>query len=115
MAVVRPHAFSSTRCIFTNSVFVAVRLFIIEGGVTALVAGFGFFLLPDNPSETRWLTPEEKELCIARISRDTVGQQTRGTTWEGLKQACSDPRTWLFCLMQNLHLRCVNQAQVTHT
>ncbi|EGU77925.1 hypothetical protein FOXB_11572 [Fusarium oxysporum f. sp. conglutinans Fo5176] len=79
-------------------------LFIIEGSVTALVAVFGFFLLPDDPSETRWLTPEERELCIRRISRDTVGQQVRGTTWEGLKQACKDPRTWLFCLMQNLHI-----------
>lgn len=46
--------------------------------MTALVALFGFFLLPDDPSETRWLTPEERELCIKRISRDTVGQQTRG-------------------------------------
>ncbi|KAI1033928.1 hypothetical protein LB503_010946 [Fusarium chuoi] len=72
--------------------------------LTALVAIFGFFLLPDDPSETRWLTAEERELCIKRISRDTVGQQVRGSTWEGLKQACKDPRTWLFCLMQNLHI-----------
>ncbi|KAF7554814.1 hypothetical protein G7Z17_g2669 [Cylindrodendrum hubeiense] len=79
-------------------------LFVIEGSVTAVVAMFGFFLLPDDPSQTRWLTPEERELCIARIKRDTVGVQTRGTTWEGLKQACKDPRTWLFCLMQNLHI-----------
>ncbi|KAJ4243381.1 hypothetical protein NW757_011244 [Fusarium falciforme] len=79
-------------------------LFIIEGCVTAVVALFGFFLLPDDPSQTRWLTPEERELCIQRIKRDTVGGQTRGSTWEGLKQACSDPRTWLFCLMQNLHI-----------
>ncbi|KAM5345262.1 hypothetical protein ACJ41O_011124 [Fusarium nematophilum] len=83
---------------------ISLLLFIIEGSVTALVAVFGFFLLPDDPSQTRWLTPEERELCIKRISRDTVGQQTRGSTWEGLKQACKDPRTWLFCLMQNLHI-----------
>jgi cyanate permease len=68
------------------------------------MAMFGFFLLPDDPSQTRWLTPEERELCIARIHRDTVGQRERGSTWEGLKQACKDPRTWLFCLMQNLHI-----------
>ncbi|GKU05731.1 major facilitator superfamily transporter, partial [Fusarium langsethiae] len=79
-------------------------LFIIEGSATAVVAVFGFFLLPDDPSETRWLTSEERELCILRISRDTVGQQARGSTWEGFKQACKDPRTWLFCLMQNLHI-----------
>ncbi|KAK2731097.1 major facilitator superfamily transporter [Colletotrichum kahawae] len=80
------------------------RLFIIEGSVTALVAIFGFFLLPDDPSETRWLTEEERKLSVERIRRDTVGHQERGSTWEGLKQACKDPKTWLFCLMQNLHI-----------
>ncbi|GKT76831.1 MFS transporter [Colletotrichum tofieldiae] len=79
-------------------------LFIIEGSVTALVAIFGFFLLPDDPSVTRWLTEEERKLAVDRIRRDTVGQQERGSTLDGLKQACKDPKTWLFCLMQNLHI-----------
>ncbi|GME37304.1 major facilitator superfamily transporter [Neofusicoccum parvum] len=79
-------------------------LFIIEGSITALVAIFGFILLPDDPSQTRWLTPAERALAVARIERDTVGQAARGSTWDGLKQACRDPRTWLFCLMQNLHI-----------
>lgn len=65
---------------------------------------FGFFLLPDDPSQTRWLTEEERKLAVERIRRDTVGKQAQGSTWEGLKQACKDPRTWLFCLMQNLHI-----------
>lgn len=80
------------------------RLFIIEGSVTALVAICGFFLLPDDPSETCWLSPAERELCAERIRRDTVGQAPRGSTMDGLKQAIVDPRTWLFCLMQNLHI-----------
>lgn len=75
--------------------------------MTSLVAIFGFFLLPDDPSQTRWLTPEERELCISRIKKDTVNQKERGTTLEGLKQAIKDPKTWLFCLMQNLHIRYV--------
>ncbi|WQF82548.1 Putative major facilitator superfamily, MFS transporter superfamily [Colletotrichum destructivum] len=79
-------------------------LFIIEGSVTALVAIFGFFLLPDDPSVTRWLTEDERKLAVDRIRRDTVGQQERGSTLDGLKQACKDPKTWLFCLMQNLHI-----------
>ncbi|KFA52187.1 hypothetical protein S40293_00656 [Stachybotrys chartarum IBT 40293] len=79
-------------------------LFIIEGSVTAFVALFGFFLLPDDPTQTRWLTPKERDLCVLRIKRDTVGQQARGSTWDGLKSAVKDPRTWLFCLMQNTHI-----------
>ncbi|TIC96954.1 putative transporter [Colletotrichum higginsianum] len=80
------------------------ELFIIEGSVTALVAVFGFFLLPDDPSVTRWLTEDERKLAVDRIRRDTVGQQERGSTWDGLKQACKDPKTWLFCFMQNTHI-----------
>ncbi|KAH6113764.1 hypothetical protein HBI69_129330 [Parastagonospora nodorum] len=69
-------------------------LFIVEGAVTAVVAIFGFFLLPNTPLTTSWLTPEERELAHARMERDRVGDSTE----------CRDPRTWLFCFMQNFHL-----------
>ncbi|KAJ4293085.1 hypothetical protein N0V90_008367 [Kalmusia sp. IMI 367209] len=83
-------------------------LFIIEGSVTAGVAMLGFWLLPDDPSMTHWLTSEEREFAVLRIKRDTVGVTERGTALEGLKQACMDPKTWLFCLMQNLHISAVS-------
>ncbi|KAH7028837.1 major facilitator superfamily domain-containing protein [Microdochium trichocladiopsis] len=81
-------------------------LFIIEGAVTALVAVAGFWLLPNTPLTTRWLTTEERELAHARMERDRVGDSIDGqvSAWAGLKQAASDKRTWLFCLMQNFHL-----------
>lgn len=80
------------------------RLFIIEGSVTALVAISGFWLLPDTPSTTRWLKPEERELAHARIERDKMGDPEQASAMEGLKQAVKDKRTWVFCLMQNFHL-----------
>ncbi|KAH3958837.1 hypothetical protein HBH51_205950 [Parastagonospora nodorum] len=80
-------------------------LFIVEGAVTAVVAIFGFFLLPNTPLTTSWLTPEERELAHARMERDRVGDSTEAvSSMEGLRQACRDPRTWLFCFMQNFHL-----------
>lgn len=79
-------------------------LFIIEGSVTFGVALFGFWLLPDDPAETKWLTPEERMLAVDRIRRDTVGLKERGTVWAGLQQALADPKVWLFCLMQNTHI-----------
>jgi hypothetical protein len=76
-----------------------------EGAVTAVVAIFGFFLLPNTPLTTSWLNPQERELAYARIERDRVGDSTEPvSTMEGLRQACRDPRTWLFCFMQNFHL-----------
>ncbi|KAJ5020572.1 glycoside hydrolase superfamily [Bipolaris maydis] len=80
-------------------------LFIIEGAVTAFVAIFGFFMLPNTPLTTRWLSPRERELAHARMERDRIGDSTDDVSMmDGLKQACRDPRTWLFCLMQNFHL-----------
>jgi len=76
-----------------------------EGGVTALVALFGFFLLPNEPLTTPWLTPREREMAHARIERDRVGDSAEpASVLEGLRQACRDKRTWLFCLMRNFHL-----------
>ena len=76
-----------------------------EGAVTALVAVVGFFLLPNTPLTTPWLTPDEQQLAHARIERDRIGDSTEKVSMmEGLRQACRDKRTWLFCLMQNFHL-----------
>lgn len=80
------------------------RLFIIEGAVTFGVAIIGLFLLPDYPLTTRWLTPEERQLAHDRIVRDTVGlEQSKGAR-AGFAQAIRDPRLYLLCLMQNMHL-----------
>lgn len=78
---------------------------ISEGAVTAFVAIFGFFLLPNTPLTTSWLTPEERQMAHDRMERDRVGDAgEKVSMMEGLKQACKDKRTWLFCLMQNFHL-----------
>ncbi|KAK2812285.1 hypothetical protein FQN49_008387, partial [Arthroderma sp. PD_2] len=79
-------------------------LFIIEGSVSAAVALAGFWLLPNTPLTTRWLKAEERDLAHNRIQRDKMGEPEKASTMEGLKQAVRDPRTWVFCLMQNFHL-----------
>ncbi|KAF1851292.1 MFS transporter-like protein [Cucurbitaria berberidis CBS 394.84] len=80
-------------------------LFIVEGAVTGLVAIFGFFLLPNTPLTTSWLKPQEREMAHARMERDRIGDSLEQVSMmEGLRQACRDKRTWLFCFMQNFHL-----------
>ncbi|KAI0167044.1 MFS transporter [Hypoxylon sp. FL1284] len=80
-------------------------LFIIEGAITAFVAILGLWLLPNTLEDTPWLTTEESKLVQARIERDKLGDALgKVTALEGLKQACKDKRTWLFCFMQMFHL-----------
>ncbi|TKX24966.1 MFS transporter-like protein 39 [Elsinoe australis] len=80
-------------------------LFIIQGAISIFVAFLAVFLLPDSPLKTRWLTEEERLLAHNRIFQDTTGRRSENSSvMKGLREACADPKTWLFCLMDNLHL-----------
>lgn len=63
-----------------------------------------FFVLPNAPLQTRWLTQAERELAHTRIALDTTEKKGKVDVWKGLREACTDYRTWIFALMQNLHL-----------
>ncbi|KAK4549642.1 hypothetical protein LTR36_004943 [Oleoguttula mirabilis] len=45
-------------------------IFILEGCFTVLVAFLFFFVLPDFPEESKWLTEEEKSYVAARLRAD---------------------------------------------
>lgn len=79
-------------------------LFILQGAVTFVVAVVGFFLLPDFPLTTWWLTEDERNLAYNRMELDTVANKGETSTMLGLKQACKDPMVWIFCLMAHMHL-----------
>ncbi|PZQ72216.1 MAG: hypothetical protein DI553_07650, partial [Cutibacterium acnes] len=68
------------------------------------VAIIGLFLLPDAPLKTWWLTQEERQLAHDRIARDTVGLEESKGARAGFMQAIRDPRLYLLCFIQNMHL-----------
>ncbi|KAG2055550.1 MFS general substrate transporter [Suillus hirtellus] len=74
-------------------------LFYIEGGMTIIVAICAFFILPNSPHNTTWLTPEERSLAITRLADDGYGRLDgpgkRGTI-QGLWDALSDWKVWWF-------------------
>ncbi|KAG1746412.1 major facilitator superfamily domain-containing protein [Suillus lakei] len=74
-------------------------LFYIEGSATILLAICAFFILPDFPHNTRWLTPEERALAISRLAEDNYGRMDgpgKRTTMQGLWDALSDWKVWWF-------------------
>ncbi|KAK1708766.1 vitamin H transporter [Colletotrichum lupini] len=79
-------------------------LFIIEACLTFGVAVIGMFTLADSPLTTRWLKPEERQLAHDRMLRDTVGVEESKGAKAGFMQAIRDPRLWLLCFIQNMHL-----------
>jgi MFS family permease len=77
-------------------------LFILQGAVTFVIAIVGFFLLPDFPHDTKWLTPDERALATSRMELDTVGNQGETSTRKGFMQAAKDPMVWVFALMAHM-------------
>lgn len=74
-------------------------LFIIEGVVTVAVAFGCFFVLPNFPRTTSWLTDEERQLAVWRLEEDIGEDDWRNsaeqTFWQGAKLAFTDIKTYV--------------------
>ncbi|KLT38881.1 MFS general substrate transporter [Cutaneotrichosporon oleaginosum] len=81
-------------------------LFIIEGLITVVVACFAFFILPNYPLTTKWLSDDEKRLATGRLLASARGttedEEEHISHWQAFKLACKDPKTWVFVLIYNL-------------
>ncbi|ESK88485.1 mfs transporter [Moniliophthora roreri MCA 2997] len=80
-------------------------LLLIEGGGSCLAACFTWFILPDWPSTTKWLTLEERLIAVHRLAHDGIGNTQAGDTpshSESLKMALRDWRTYYLAVMYML-------------
>ncbi|KAH8879998.1 MFS general substrate transporter [Thozetella sp. PMI_491] len=78
-------------------------LFIIEGVATIFIAFGAYFVLPNFPRTTSWLTEEERALAIWRLEED-IGEDDwvsseQQTFWQGAKLAFSDGKTYVLMLL----------------
>lgn len=78
-------------------------LFIIEGVITIGVAVGAFFVLPNFPKTTTWLTDEEIALAVWRLAEDVGEEDWKGVEQqsfkEGLKLAFSDIKTYILMVL----------------
>ncbi|EGG11927.1 uncharacterized protein MELLADRAFT_32946 [Melampsora larici-populina 98AG31] len=77
-------------------------LFIIEGAITMFASMVAVFFMPDWPSNTKWLTPEQRALAAARLAADRPAHADPRLTLthlQAFKAAVTDWRVYLFCLM----------------
>ncbi|KAL4792865.1 major facilitator superfamily domain-containing protein [Aspergillus venezuelensis] len=81
-------------------------LFIIEGAATVVFAVITGFTIPDWPATTRWLTPEERAIGVARIEEDAGTENDEITTWSATEMAISDHRIWL-CVLGSVCVQAV--------
>lgn len=68
-----------------------------------MVATCAFFVLPNYPTTTRWLSEDEKRLAVARLLYNENGDSATGegeqiSHWTAFKLAIKDFKTWVFVL-----------------
>ncbi|KAK4049038.1 hypothetical protein OIV83_004399 [Microbotryomycetes sp. JL201] len=74
-------------------------IFIIEGLLTVAVALIAPFIMEDFPSESRYLSPEEKEAVMRRLKADQGAAVDAGFQWSHIWAAFKDWHVWCFMLI----------------
>ena len=80
------------------------RLFIVEGVSTVGCALIAPFLLLDYPATTKRLTPDQRNLAVARLNADGItsrnadGEVSSISHWRAFVDAVSNWRVWWLCL-----------------
>ncbi|KAI8293702.1 hypothetical protein K4K56_004093 [Colletotrichum sp. SAR 10_98] len=79
-------------------------LFIIEGSLTVLIACGAFFILPDFPANTKWLTEQERQMAMWRMEVDAAGEEDWTSSSEqpifaGFKMIMVDPINWILVVL----------------
>ena len=90
-------------------------LFIIEGVITVFIAFCAYFLLPNFPRTTTWLTEEEKQLAIWRLDED-IGEDdwvgsAQQTFVHGFELAVQDIKMWILVRFHHVAL-CIRLAGI---
>ncbi|KAF4584158.1 putative transporter [Ophiocordyceps camponoti-floridani] len=71
-------------------------IFLIEGAITVFFSFFFFFLLPDFPEDSKWLTTDEKKFVAARLRLDQGRSAVeRPVTLGNVAAVLSDPKVIL--------------------
>jgi len=78
-------------------------LFIIEGSITVVIAFGAFFVLPNFPRTTTWLSEEERQLAVWRLQED-IGtddwvSSEEQSFWTGMILAFQDIKMWILMVM----------------
>ncbi|KAI8959315.1 major facilitator superfamily domain-containing protein [Daldinia sp. FL1419] len=78
-------------------------LFVIEGVITVGISFVAFWILPNFPRTTSWLSEEERALAVWRLEED-IGEDDwidseHQSLWTGARLAFADVKTWILLLL----------------
>ncbi|GAA5907591.1 uncharacterized protein JCM6883_001827 [Sporobolomyces salmoneus] len=74
-------------------------IFIIEGLLTFVVGVIAFWVMPNFPDDSKFLSPRERDIVIARLRKDQGAAGEAGFSWGHITSACKDYRVWVYCFI----------------
>ncbi|KAG7410012.1 putative transporter [Fusarium oxysporum f. sp. rapae] len=79
-------------------------IFILEGSATVVIVFCCYWIIPDFPATTKWLTEEEHAIALWRMEVDAAGEQdwTTGdqqSLFHGFKLLLQDPKNWILIVV----------------
>jgi MFS family permease len=79
-------------------------IFILEGSATVAIAFYCYWILPDFPATTNWLTEEERAIALWRMEVDAAGEQDwtvgdQQSLFHGFKLLLQDPKNWILIVL----------------
>ncbi|KAG2227204.1 hypothetical protein INT45_008448 [Circinella minor] len=81
-------------------------LFIIEGLIGVLVGVSGYYLLPNYPHNTSWLTSEERQVAMARMHNHGIHVISNKYNWQIITNVLISPYPWLFIVLWTCSTLC---------
>ena len=73
-------------------------LFLLEGIPSVIIGVLVLMILPDGPKTATWLTPQERDMLVARIEHDNAGKRELGGG-HSLMDAFKDGRVWALAVV----------------
>lgn len=64
-------------------------LFLIEGCPSVLLGIVAFFFMPGRPETSRYLTEDQRTLCLTRLNRSAGVSSELGIDWKGVKRCAT--------------------------
>lgn len=78
-------------------------VFLLLGIVTFLVGLISFFLFPDNPVKSDFLSPEEKLVAVERLRANQQGVETKVFKMYQVWEMILDPKSWCWMILALLN------------
>ena len=73
--------------------------FIIIGCISSFWSIILWFILPNNPTDAKFLSQRQRVVAVERLRADQVGVENKTIKWDQVKETFADPKTYVYMVL----------------